>query len=55
MFGLPYILRDNGKEFVNNLIVETMRHGLENVNWSMEKQEAPECKDVLKKETARFK
>ena len=24
MFGLPYILRDNGKEFVNNLIVETI-------------------------------
>ena len=28
------------------------RHGSENVNWSMEKQDAPGCKNMLKKETS---
>ena len=44
VFSLPYILHsDNDREFVNNLLWTLSRHGLENENWSMEKQEAPEC------------
>ena len=58
VFGLPYILHsDNGIEFVNNLIADTIksRHDLENLNCSMKKQEVPGCKDVLRKETTVLK
>ena len=44
---------------VENLLIILLwtlsRHGLENVNWSMETHEAPGCKDVLRKETTLLK